>query len=67
MDLFCLYTSIGAGIWVAILALLGFYIGNNVERLDDMLHSISISLLLLCGAIIIIYVFRYKAKNKRGE
>jgi membrane protein DedA with SNARE-associated domain len=67
MDLFCLYTSLGAGIWVIILALLGFYIGNNVERLDDMLHSISIALLLFCGGIIIIYVFRYKAKNKRGE
>jgi len=65
LDLFSLYTSLGAGIWVVVLALLGYYIGNNRERLQEILHSISVVLFFLCVTIIAIYVLWYKSKAKK--
>ncbi|KRT35067.1 DedA family protein [Acetomicrobium hydrogeniformans] len=65
LDLFSLYTSLGAGIWVVVLALLGYYIGNNRERLQETLHSISVALFFLCVTIIAIYVLWYRSKAKK--
>lgn len=65
LDLFSLYTSLGAGIWVVVLALLGYYIGNNRERLQETLHLISVALFFLCVTIIAIYVLWYRSKAKK--
>jgi len=66
IEVFCLYTSLGAGIWVIILALLGYYIGNNKDVLNEALHSVSIGLILFCSTIIVIYALRYRAKNRKS-
>ena len=65
LDLFSLYTSLGAGIWVVVLALLGYYIGNTRERLQESLDSISVALFFLCVTIIAIYVLWYRSKAKK--
>ncbi|KIM09051.1 MAG: membrane protein, partial [Sulfurovum sp. FS06-10] len=41
LGLFCLYTGIGAGIWVTILALLGYYFGQNETLLKENLHTVT--------------------------
>ncbi|MDY0320610.1 MAG: DedA family protein [Arcobacteraceae bacterium] len=58
MDLlrFSIYTSLGAGIWVAILALLGYYIGHNEALLKEYLHTIIISILVLLFVGTIFYI-----------
>lgn len=66
---FAFYTSLGAGIWTAILALIGFYLGNLSKNMTyaDLVHKgkdilrqnyhwIGISILL----IITIYIFLHK-------
>lgn len=59
---FSLYTSLGAGIWVIILALLGYFIGNNQELLDQYIKLIIASILVLLAIGIIFYV-RLKLKK----
>ena len=58
---FSIYTSLGAAIWVSILALLGFYIGENQQMIDEYLKVIIISILVLL-VIMALFYMRYKAK-----
>ncbi len=52
---FSIFTSLGAGIWVAILAFLGYFLGGNEELIKEYLHQIIIDLLVL----IVIFSFLY--------
>ncbi len=58
MDLaqFSIYTSFGAGIWVAILALLGYYIGGQEALIKQYLHVIIITLLVLLALLAYFYI-----------
>lgn len=52
--LFCIFTTLGAGMWVAVLALLGFWFGRNQEMLLPYLHratigAVALSILLVGG------------------
>lgn len=64
---FCLYTSLGAGVWNAVLAALGFWLGKNVsidelfvqvERYNSYLTYIGLCIGIVCLAIICINAFR---------
>lgn len=59
---FSLYTSLGAGIWVLILALLGYFIGHNQALISEYLRIIIISVLVLLGVFILFYI-RIKMKK----
>lgn len=59
---FSLYTSLGAGIWVLILALLGYFIGHNQELISEYLRIIIVAILVLLAIFILIYV-RLKLKK----
>lgn len=62
MDLakFSLYTSLGAGIWVIILTLLGYFIGDNEFLVKEYLHSIVVGVLLVLSCIVFIYIRKMK-------
>lgn len=60
---FIFYTSFGAGIWVVILTLLGYFIGQNKELLNEYLHIITYALLVFIVLSSIVYVL-IKKKNK---
>ncbi|GAB6062383.1 DedA family protein [Deferrisoma palaeochoriense] len=63
---FCLYTVLGAGIWVAILAWIGYFVGNNQEKVVEYVHRafwyLLPALVALCG----IYVWRHRARTPNG-
>jgi membrane protein DedA with SNARE-associated domain len=59
---FSLYTSLGAGIWVIILTLLGYFIGHNQELISEYLKVIIISILALLAIGILLYI-RLKTKK----
>jgi membrane protein DedA with SNARE-associated domain len=60
---FSLYTSLGAGIWVLILALLGYFIGQNEALVKEYLQMIIITILILLAVMIFFYI-RLKMKKE---
>lgn len=62
---FSLYTTLGAGIWVAILIAIGYYIGDQKELIKEYLTQITIYLLLVVGLITAIYIYIHKRKSRK--
>jgi membrane protein DedA with SNARE-associated domain len=60
---FSFYTSLGAGIWVTILAVLGYTIGHNEAALRDNLKLITLITLGVVAVIVLLYV-RLKLRKK---
>lgn len=57
---FSIYTSLGAGIWVIILTILGYFLGNNEALIKEYLHIIVIIILILIAILIYFYYKRVK-------
>jgi len=61
---FVIYTTVGAGIWVITLALLGYIIGQNQELIQEYLHQI---IVIALGIIIVstaFYIWIHKRSQK---
>lgn len=58
--IFCLYTSLGAGIWVVILTLLGYYLGDNEGLIKEYLRYIIVVILIALAALAFWYYKRLK-------
>lgn len=56
LALFVGFTGLGAGIWVAILALLGYFIGQNEALLQESLRLITLALLFILALGAILYL-----------
>ncbi len=61
---FIFHTTLGAGIWVIVLALLGYFIGGNEELIKSYLHEIVLGTLFLIVVGTVVYVYRYKRAKK---
>jgi membrane protein DedA with SNARE-associated domain len=61
--LFSLYTSLGAGIWVIILALVGYFIGDNEQLIKEYLRYIVIAILITLSFVVYLYYKKYKRKS----
>lgn len=66
MDLkqFCFYTTSGAGIWVALLAYIGYFVGNNREKAMEVSRQWGLYALAACALLVITYIFWHKKKQK---
>ena len=62
---FSLFTTLGAGIWVAILLELGYFLGQNETVLKEKLHIITIILLLFVILTFIIYFYICNNENNK--
>ena len=58
--IFSLYTSLGAGIWVAILAILGYYLGDNEGLIKEYLRYIIVVILIALAVLAFWYYKRLK-------
>lgn len=62
---FCLFTTLGAGIWMVILIAIGYFIGGNQELIKEQLKLITILLLIVVVMIFVFYfIFTKKKANK---
>lgn len=64
LGLFCLYTGVGAGIWVSILTFLGYFFGQSEELINQHLHTISVATFIFIVVITAIYLWINKKKAK---
>ena len=64
---FLLATGLGAGIWVLILAAIGWLVGNNRELIMRYSHRTFYLLLPLIVAACIIYIWRQKKNSSRKD
>jgi membrane protein DedA with SNARE-associated domain len=60
---FSIYTSLGAGIWVIILAMLGYIIGDNQTLIDEWLKIILISIAIVLIFMLLLYI-KFKKKKE---
>lgn len=60
---FCIYTALGSGIWSAILAYIGYLVGNNLELVKQYSHQVLIGVFFCLSIIIAIYIKRHKKKS----
>ncbi|MFA6195863.1 MAG: DedA family protein [Sulfurimonas sp.] len=59
---FSIYTVLGSAIWAFILVMLGYFIGENQELINEYLHQIIIALVIAIVIIGAIYAYYQKAK-----
>jgi membrane protein DedA with SNARE-associated domain len=62
---FLFFTGLGAGIWVTVLAWIGFIAGQNEELWRKYSHQAVIGALILCAIIIAVYIPLYRRKKSR--
>jgi membrane protein DedA with SNARE-associated domain len=61
---FCFYTALGAGIWVWVLAYIGYFVGNNRERVLEVSRHWSLYIITGCVLLISVYIFWHKRKQR---
>lgn len=64
---FCAYAALGSGIWVVILTLLGYWIGNETDNINQVLQKVTVVLVLFCALLILGYVYVNKRRRQRGK
>jgi len=61
---FCFYTAFGAGIWVWILAYIGYFVGNNRDRIMEMSRQWTVYVIVGCLMLVALYIFWHRRKQK---
>lgn len=61
---FCFYTAFGAGIWVWILAYIGYFVGNNSEKIMEASRQWTVYIIIACVFLIAFYIYWHKKKRK---
>ena len=61
---FCAATILGAGIWVMVLAGLGFWFGRNEQLVLQNLRLVSLVLIVGCFLLGFLYVYRWRKKSQ---
>ena len=62
---FSLYTTLGAGIWVAILLAVGWYLGKNYDK--SAFSHIVVALLAAVGLLTTLYILYVKRLSKKSK
>lgn len=61
---FCFYTAIGAGTWVCVLAYIGYFVGNNRERIMEVSRRWSLYVIAGCVLLIGVYILWHRRKQR---
>lgn len=64
---FALFTALGAGIWVSVLAWLGYLIGENQELLQRSLHQVTVYLAIFLALTVLVYAWWRWHRCRRGR
>lgn len=64
---FILYTALGAGIWNAVLAAIGYVVGDNMDLVNKYSHEIGYAIVGIITVVIFFYVAKYYLKKKKCQ
>lgn len=64
---FCIYTFLGSLPWCILLAYVGTLIGDNLEQLGPIFHSLDVVILVLLVALIVLYVWRHLRNDRKAR
>ncbi|MGA9236817.1 MAG: DedA family protein [Desulfobacterales bacterium] len=67
MFTFCAATVLGAGIWVIVLAAIGYWFGRNEQLVMQNLHWVTLALVIGCGILTILYWRKWKSRLKQAQ
>jgi len=60
---FSFYTALGASIWVWVLAYIGFFVGDNKDRVMEVSRQWSVYVILACIGLLAVYIFWNKKRK----
>jgi membrane protein DedA with SNARE-associated domain len=60
---FSLFTALGAGLWVSVLAFLGYLVGQNEALVGEYLHDATLIALIFVAGLILFYWLRHRARG----
>ncbi len=60
---FTVYTALGAGIWIVVLTLLGYFLGQNQALINQYLKQITIAALVFVAALTVFYIYAKRKKH----
>jgi len=60
---FCFYTAFGAAVWVWILAYIGYFVGNNQEKIMEVSRQWTVYIVIACVLLIVLYMLWHKRKQ----
>jgi membrane protein DedA with SNARE-associated domain len=63
---FCIFTALGAGIWVWVLAYIGYFVGNNKEKFLEVSKQWSVYIIIICILLVAAYVLWHKKRQKKS-
>ncbi|GAB6280669.1 MAG: DedA family protein [Thermovirga sp.] len=64
IPLFLFFTTLGSGIWVVILAVVGYWVGNNQELVTRYMHQVTLVSIAACTILAVGYVIYNRRKRK---
>ncbi len=67
LKIFTFFTTLGAGIWVCVLTLLGYILGEHQELLSKYYRLITLGCVLLALGIILVYVLFLKIRKNQDN
>lgn len=62
---FCFYTAAGAGIWVCILAYIGYFFGNNKDKIFQASRHWSVYIMIFSVLVVAVYIIRHMRKSNK--
>jgi membrane protein DedA with SNARE-associated domain len=67
MARFLLYTGLGAGLWVTVLACIGYFVGQEKERWKELVHEWTWFAVAFSAVLIAVYVLYQRRKRNIGR
>jgi len=61
---FSFFTAFGAGIWVWVLAYIGYFVGNNKDKILEVSRQWSVYVIIGCALLILAYILWHRKKQK---
>jgi len=61
---FCIYTFLGSFPWCIVLAFLGIQLGNHLDILSPIFHSLDVVILVVLVALVALYIWRHLRNDR---